>query len=334
MIENLNNYMRRYYNYKMIEYKACSSKREKSKLFLLPVSLFFVVGIGLILQIQNVIFVASLPIFIIIGIILIIYQIILIYKNSPEVLVITPEFMIKCVGKKRFIAIEFDEIRKFQVTNKDEIVISDRRNELLINTNYRKDDLGQIVDILEAKGKTFDKSREFMKRPIRISIVDNEIDIEDVKQEESTTEKLIGKYYQDYQMLTPGFISDVLFVNSIVEDVYALDNNLILKLNKIEVKEGHPENIGFDSIIASDCILIFENVNIKYVNTKEVRNEDAIEVVLDNDVDSLVSRVKKGVIANWKYRKNGVDLHFAVRLELLKTSLDYREVIIGWNSSK
>ena len=335
MIDKLKALMKKKYNYNMGEFKVCSPEQEKSKMLFWPVYIFIVVLIGYAIQlvglipdIYNVIIVG------IVGVLLMAYQAVLISKNKAEALVVTPEYLIKCFGNNTFVVVKYNEIKKFKVNEKEGLIISDRKNEISISPVCYQGDLEPIVDILEAKGKTFDKSREYMKRPVEIKIVKNKIIVRDIKQEESTTEKLVGEYYEEFKMLTPGFIHDIIFLNSVVDDVFTSDNNLILNVDKIEVKEGHPENTGFESIIASDCIIIFENVDIKYVNTKKVRGNDAKEEVLSNELESIVSKIEKGVIVNWKYRKNGIELHFAVGVELLKVSFNYNEVIVGWKSSK
>jgi hypothetical protein len=122
-------------------------------------------------------------------------------------------------------------------------------------------------------------------------------------------------------------------MNSIVDEVFDNDNNLILLLNRIEVKEGHPENTGFDSIFATECISIFEDIKIKSISIKNSRDRLAEEKVLPNVMSSICDNIEKGVIANWKYRKKGIDLHIAAGVNIVKISLDYKEVIIGWNKS-
>lgn len=335
MIDKLKVFMKKKYNYNMSEFKVCSPEKEKNKMLFWPIYLFVVVLVVYAIQLLDLIpDIFSIIVVGIVGGLLLIYQVVLISKNKQESLVVTPEYLIKCFGNNTFIVVKYDEIRKFKVNEKEGLIISDQKNEISISTVCYQTDLEPIIDILEAKGKTFDKSREYMKRPVEIKIVKNKIIVRDIKQEESTTEKLVGEYYEEYKMLTPGFIRDIIFINSVVDDLFASDNNLILNIDKIEVKEGHPENTGFESIIASDCIVIFENVNIKYINVKKVRDKDAKEEVLSNELESIVSNIEKGVIVNWKYRKNGIELHFAIGVKLLKVSFDYKEVIIGWNSFK
>ncbi len=335
MIDKLKIYMKKKHNEELDEFKVCEGEKKKNKFLLVPVYLFIVVLI--IYGIQALGFmdeVYSLTVVIIIGVLLGMYQVILIGKIKPESLVITPKYIIKCFGKKTFVVIDYDKIRKFKVSDKVGLIISDRTNEITISPVSYRDDLEPIVDILEAKGKTFDKTREYMKRDVEIRIIKNKVIIKEIKQEESSTEKLVGEYYEEFKMLTPGFIKDIIFLNSVIEEAFSTDNNLVMKLNKIEVKEGHPENTGFDSIIASDCITIFENIQIKHVNIRKTRDRNAKEEVLPNELESIISNVEKGVISNWKYRKNGIELHFAAGTNIVKVSFDYKEVIIGWKSFK
>ncbi len=336
MIDKLKSFMKKKYNHNLVEFKVCSAEKQKSKFMLFPVYLYtvFLIGyaiqaLGLIADIYN-----NIVIVFVVGVLLGMYQIVLIKNNKPESLVITPEHLIKCFGKKTFVVLKFDDIKKFKVSKEEGIVVSDRKNEISISPTVYKEDLGIIVEILEAKGKTFDRSRDFMKRPIIVTIKNNQVMVKDVEQEESTTEKLVGEFYKDFKMLTPGFINDIIFLNSVVDDTFMIDNNLVMNLDSFEVKEGHPENTGFEAITANDCIAIFENVKIKSMSIKKARVRDAKEEVLPNELALLTSNIEKGVIANWKYRKNGIELHFAIGTDILRVSFDYNEAIIGWNTIK
>ncbi len=335
MIDKLKDFMQKKFNYKLIEYKICIPEGKKKKTALFPLYLFIVVLIGYAIQQFGLIDdIYNIWVVIIVGILLMMYQITLIQKNKPESLVVTAEYLIKCFGKKTFVVVKYDDIKRFKVNEKEGLIVSDRNNQITISPVCYQEDLEPIVDILEAKGKTFDKTREYMKRPVIIRIINNKIIIKEIKQEESSTEKLVGEYLDDYKMLTPGFIKDVLFLNSVVEEAHSSNNNLIIKLNKFEVKEGHPENIGFESIMATDGIIIFEDIKIKFINIRKARERNAVEELLPNEVESIVDNIEKGVITNWKYRKNGIDLHFAAGTNILKVSFDYKEVIIGWNIFK
>lgn len=336
MIENLKLFMMKKYNFDLAEYKVCDAKVQKNKFLLVPAYIFGVFLIGYILQATGLIpsIYNNIVIVIIVGVLLGMYQVLLIQKSKPESLVVTPIHFIKCTGKKTFVVILMDEIRRFKANDKEGLILSDKKGEISILPSRYQNDIEPIVEILEAKGKTFDKTREFMKRPIKVRIVKNRIIVKDLKIEESTTEKLVGQFYKEYKMLTPGFIRDIILLNSIVEEAYIDDNNLILKLDKIEVKEGHPENTGFDSIIAHDCITIFENIKIKKVTTKKARERGAVDEPLPKDADSILDNIEKGVVSNWKYRKTGIELILAAGTNILKVSFDYNEVIIGWNSAK
>ena len=334
MIENLKLFMKKKFNYKFNEFKHCVSEEKSSKLQLLPVYVFIVVLILYVIQALGIITeVYELPVYIIVAVLLGMWQFMLFQNHKTQSLIVTPEYLIKSMGNRSFVAIKFVEIKKFKVNEKLGLVISDKKNELAISPVFYADDLESIIDILEAKGKTFDKSREYMKRPVEIRIVKGKIIVSDLVQEESSTEKIVGQYYDQFKMLTPGFIEDIIFTNSIVDETFNNDNNLVLLLNKMEVKEGHPENTGFDSIIASECITIFEDIKIKSISIKNSRDRLTEEEVLPNEMSSICDNIEKGVIADWKYRKKGIDLHIAAGVNIVKVSFDYKEVIIGWNQS-
>ncbi len=193
------------------------------------------------------------------------------------------------------------------------------------------EDFLTIMEILEAKGKTFDKSKDYMIRPINIIISDNEVRIVDVKIEESSTEKIVSENYKDYDMLTPGFIREIILMNSVIEDAYIKENDLYIKLSRIEVNPGHPENIMFKPQIATDCIIIFENVKILKIVKKEARG-GSNELVIKTTLENLVAEIENGVISDWKHLEKDIDLQISVGLFILRTSFEYSEVIIGWNN--
>lgn len=331
----LKRFMNKKYDYQLSEYKVCTPKSGKFLYLMISLFLFFLVAIGWYLPRLGIIeryygeVVAVYFFFALVVIPLALFE-----KDISDKMIITPKYIIKSFKNREFTAIEFDNINNFVLSEKDDLIIEDDDSRIIFVNKIDIEDTAKIVDILEAKGKTFDKEKEHLIRPILVTIVNNEITLQDLEVEETSTEKMVDKYYQEYPMLTPGFLLDVIFMNSVVEQTYKTDNNLVIKLNEIQVKEGHPENIGFDPIIAEDCIVIFEDVEIQKVLLKNTHDKSVLEESLPLELSSIYDHIEKGVIVNWQYRRSSIDLHFAIELGLLKASFKYAEVIIGWKSFK
>jgi len=331
----LKRFMRKKYDSILSNYKVCTPKSNKLIYLIISESVFALIFIGYLLRREGIIdnyygpVITGYSFFIFAAIPLSFY-----FKDRSASIIVSPKYIIKSYRNREFTAIEFDNITDFILSDNEEIIIEDKNNRIVFVKGINIEDTAKIIDILEAKGKTFDKEKEHLIRPIEIEIQNNQIVIVDLKVEETSTEKMVEKYYQEYPMLTPGFLLDVIFMNSIIEQTYKTDNNLVIKMNEIQVKEGHPENTGFDPIIAEDCIVIFEDVEVLKVQLKNTHDKSIPEESLPLELSSIYDNIEKGVIVNWKYRRSSIDLHFAVEIGLLKISIKYKEVIIGWKSVK
>lgn len=323
MIENLEKLLLKKYNYTLDIYKVCNEEIKKSKIIIPSLILFLLFVIGY--------FAFEFIDLIVLGFALFILVLIPVALKKGErynIIVVTPEMLIQQVTKKEVVAIRFDKIKKFS-TNKLGVVIKDGRSTIILDPHSVVEDMLVIIEILEAKGKTFDKTKDYMIRPIDIIIKNDVITIKDIIEEETTTEKIVSENYKKYAMLTPGFITDIILMNSVIEGSHEEKGNLFIKLSSFEVNPGHPENTQFDSQVANDCIMIFEDVKMDSIVKKEARgtNEEVIKATIEN----LIGEIHKGVISDWKYKKGSIELQFSVGLSIIRTSFKYKEVIIGWN---
>lgn len=322
MIHKIGKILLKEYDYKLDTYKVLYKNVRKNKLLIPSIILFLIVA--------TIYFSTGAFDFIVFAFsffLLVIIPLALKKDETYDMVVITPEFIIKQTSKKKVTAIKFDEIKKFG-TDKTGIVLKDGPKEISLNLSVLAEDILIIMDILEAKGKTFDKTKDYMIRPIKIIITDDDIKIVDVKITESSTDSVVLEHYGSYEMLTPGFIEDIILLNSVIEEAYFKDNHFYMKISRIEVKPGHPENTSFESQIAIDCILILEHTNILKLIKKGVSGSKA--KVLE-DKDNFAKDIKKGVIADWKCRQNEIDLEIYVEQYVIDASFEYEEVVVGWN---
>lgn len=251
--------------------------------------------------------------------------------SVKEFLIITPIGLIKRVDKE-VTFIEYDLISRYKFDDLN-IYISKGRDLITLNRETYKDDLEILVDILEAKGKTFDPKKDYMVRDILVVIEDETIRIEDIEHE-SVTEKITGKLLKKYNHLTPGFINEIIPRNSVVNEVRIIDNHLDILVNTLQVKQDHPENTTFEMQAAVDCIFIFENARIVQYAVRESNDTNKgyqlKEVVLTDLTESLTN----SVIDEWQYGEGELIFIFKAGLGNVKIHLKYDEVIIGWNKMK
>ena len=323
MIENLGKLLLKKYNYTLDNYKVINEEIKKSKIIIPSLVLFLVIVIGYFAFDFIDIIVLGFALFI-----LVLVPVALKKGERYNICVITPDMLIQQVTKKEVVAIRFDKIKKF-LTNKQGMVMKDGKNTIILDPHNIVEDMLVIIEILEAKGKTFDKTKDYMIRPIDIIIKNDVITIKDIVEEETTTEKIVSENYKDYAMLTPGFITDIILMNAVVEGSHEKKGNLFIKLSSFEVNPGHPENTLFDSQIAIDGVMIFEDVKMDSIVKKEARG--AKEEVIEATIENLIGEIDKGVISDWKYKKGSIELQFSVGLYILRTSFNYKEVVIGWN---
>lgn len=333
MIELLEKFLLNKYEYTLDEYAVFETERERSKL-ILPA--FIVFGIFVILFFLGRANVTpdwiSTPILVFAFIVFVLLPLAMKKGSKYDAIIVTPELLIQRVSKSEFVAINYDDVTKFKL-NDYGILIKDRSNTITLSLEIFRAEIEPVIDILEAKGKTFDESKEYMIRPIKVHIKDNKITIEDIE-EEVIVDEMFEKYCGEFPMLTPGFLNEIIFRNSVVDCSTMDEKNLVLGLDSFEVKGGHPENTTFGSIDAQDCIVIFEDVKVKNVLLQEQNKKDEPDKKLELSIKSIHDNIEKSVISSWKVKGNHLDMVFQSGVHSLRTSFDFKKVILGWKSVK
>jgi hypothetical protein len=254
-----------------------------------------------------------------------------IYKK--ECLIVTPKHLIKRVEKNVFKVLTFDNISAFAL-NDNQIVIKEKDTEVEILVDLYKEDLEVIIDILEAKGKTFDSKKDYMVRPIHITIKDNVVTINDIKQEETYVETLTAKLNKKMKNMTPGFIDLAIFKDGIIEQVKFQKNDLYLHISHLEILDGHPENTTFNSIMVEGALAVFVNVELKEIYHRETNEKgDSFAEVRLTKVNVL-KYLEKAVFSEWRFRDNTADLILGVGVGSVKLQFTYESVLLGWNKEK
>lgn len=332
MIENLSVLLHTKYNYTLKSMKKFHLEAKKTRFVRLSIFIFILILAIFILGTMEIIdeyvdfFFMLFSFFALVMIPLALRS-----KKQTITIIVTPKYIIQALGKTEFVIIEYDEISKYDFDKSHGLAIFQKRKKLVIPFALYEKGLEPIIDILEAKGKTFDDSKDYMIRPIEIIIENGEIIIKDTEALTST-DMIFEKFLSDYSMLTPGFLKDINFFNSVVDESFKGENCIILKLARLVVNPGHPENTTFDPIVADDCIVIFEGVEVLSVAQKDMSKADSEMIDLPNDIKSFLGRIDKGIISDSSMKKNVFYVDFAVSLDIFRVSFKYNDVIVGWNS--
>ncbi|MCF7926965.1 MAG: hypothetical protein K9L74_05270 [Candidatus Izimaplasma sp.] len=263
--------------------------------------------------------------FLVLGLIFLVMTPMALQKGSKyESIILTTKYLVKRLSKKEFIIMDYDQITGYDMTSEG-VIIEDNKNKIFIKLPFFRYKLGGLLDILKAKGKTFNPDNDFLIRPIKIDIVDNELIINDVEK----TDVIFVKYFEEYNKLTPGFLEEIIFRNSVINDSITFEGNLEIKIDSFTVKQNHPENDKFGRLVAEDCVIVFDNVEIKSLSLSNRKTNKTTE--LPNKINEISSRIKDGVISDWRFSKNTIKIFFAVSVETLKADFSFDRVLIGWN---
>ena len=253
--------------------------------------------------------------------------------NPYEALILTKSMIIKRDERTELKVIEYDRITKFR-NDKEEIYIIQDNILIALKKELYEDYMEILIDILEAKGKTFDKAKDYMIRPIEIVFEEDGIKIKDLEVKESETEKVTASLYNKYEHLTPGFIDEIIPRNTIIREVVLDGPHLQLLCSALTVKHDHPENTGFDNLEVDDSIFVFENALILEFAVRDSNERAAPYNDFDVTSQNLIDELTNSVVDDWKYEKNVVKLVCKAGLGNVKIAIKYKEVIIGWNSEK
>lgn len=334
MIKQLNKKLLKTYDYQLDEYKILkpdNPKKNRNLIFFAIFAVFIFLHLLQLLEVYN--FHLNFIFDFIMFAVFVVYPLSKQEFYRKEVFVVTPKFFIKRDSRKEYSIINIDKIDCFDFSEEG-IKVCQQDTTIILDFKRYKDCFEVIIDILEAKGKTFDKKKDYMIRPIKIRVIDNKIVIEEIKQEETSTQTITGKLSDRYKMLTPGFIKEIIPKNAIIEKPYFKENTLYLEMSHLEVGEEHTENVGFSSINVEDCIMVFEDVKIIELFEKPTNDRNSKFDALELNKELMVEKIAKAVVSEWKYKNNEVDFIFAVGVGACKVKFKYSEVLIGWNIIK
>ena len=244
---------------------------------------------------------------------------------------VTKDCLIQPISKKEYVAIFYDDIVSFRMTSRG-IFISDAKQTIILSLEMYRDEIDQIMQILEAKGKTFDSKREFMIRPVEISFDNNKVILIDLE-----TESMFDRLYQDYQTkyetLTPRFLDAIDFTNSVVTNSVNDGKNWAMHFEMLKVKEDHPENTQFEPIIVGDAVVVFHLNEFQSIYLKNPHNLEESKEDLMSSLTKLDELLQKAVVLDVQMKNNNLKWMISSGVHLLTIEHKFEDVQVGWDKT-
>jgi hypothetical protein len=327
MIENVQKVMNKKAKYNFDSYAMKDAHIKKSKVLPILAILVLLLTIGYFLQTAGVIseyYGVEVLIFAYLFLVMMPYA--LHDKKKFKYLVYTKEYLIKVKGKNHLEFVKYDDIRSFSYKN-DTILLKDGKNSLELYVPYVKNELTTIVQILEAKGKTFDRNKAYMIRDIKLGFEDNKVILYEIEAPETKTEKVMKAMFKEYATLTPGFTDEINIINSYVDKSSFKGGDLYFRLNRIDVLDNHPENTSFQTLTAKHAIVIFVNPKVRTVIKREQGTKDQ---ELEPTLKSVILNTHNGIVSSFSIQNNKVEFKVGVGVAITQMTIVVDDIIIGW----
>ncbi len=325
MIERLKTYLKKKYDYELTDYAVFKPPYTVGVPMILSFGVFVILtaimGYGMVNDVKTFM---NFPIFVFALFVLVLVPLALRSTNRHYAIIVTPRFLIQRCGKREYTVVTYNNVTSFEL-HKDGVHIKEGNEKILLSVNLFKEEIDPIIDILEAKGKTFDPKKEFLIRPIEIIIKDNKVTVADPEEEAATNSPLYDKYVSLYPALTPGFLDQLTFRNAMIEKTTIEEKNVIINLSSLIVREDHPENTSFGQMRASKCVVIIENINVKDVVIEDydgLGKTDLIEMLVASNDASTVTQIKYGI--------KEVEVDLTIGVQACKIVFGYDDVFVGW----
>lgn len=332
MDNNIEKILEKKYKIHLTDYAIYDVKEKNNNLFKWGIGIFVILVITLIL-LKTIFDVDISLIYILYGFFVFVMIPTALFKQEEyRALIVTKDALIQRTAKHTFSIIKYDDIIMFNLTENG-IIIHSNNSLIVMSLKMPRSQMEPIIDILEAKGKTFESEKSYMVRPIDISFKNNRIIISDIAAEVSKDE-MYEQFVGKYEFLTPGYLSEVILFDSIVTNVIDGKDHIEFKLNKFTVKDGHPENVHFDPIDVTDGCLILGKAKIERIVYTVYSDDDAEVEQIKPTFNNLQINVENGVISDWQDGFKKLTIDFAVGVHNLKVTIAYHTVIVGWNNVK
>lgn len=334
MNKKLTKMLKKEKKYTLDTYTILVPKLKKNRIVLPFLILFFAVTIVFILDTMGVVDLElNFILYFIAFMLFVAFPLSTIKEYRKEILIVTPELLIRRSDSKVYEIVDIDNITSF-MANDEMIVVSDRRDSLEIGLVKYERYIPILVEILESKGKTFDKGSDFMLRPIEIICDGQTIKVQDIKEDETNVERITRKLTSRYNYVTPGFISQIVPKNSVVQKAYVKGNDLYLEVNHLEINGEHPDNTSFGAIQVLSGVMVFLDVNMTHLSKKAGNERNIPYNDIDISLDYFISQLERSVVFEWKFNNQQADLIFTVGVGKIKTAIEFEEIVVGWVKEK
>lgn len=320
------------YNYEIVNFIDVKRIVQNIK-YMLGMILIFILAV--VLYILNIEFITGIVLLVLFVFFFVIpLHLINIWVNDSYV--VTEAYLIRHDNSWKYYVIDYDRVSDVLLKNDECLTFKFEKKKYKIKFDKYDKDLKFLITVFEAKG--FLKiDGEYLERPIELEIVDDKMIIIELDEIETPTQRLVGSLYDNYDCVTPSYLNYILLRNSIVNEATIVDGSLYIKINHLEVKVDHPENVSHESVQANDCILVFEDIEDikcfqKPSNVRGAKNE-----LLYSDLADIPRILYLAVISDsFIEDEEGQKIFRLISSQGVLTNtivIKYKEVIVGWKDN-
>lgn len=249
--------------------------------------------------------------------------------------IVTEAFLIKHDTSWKYKVIDYDRVTDVVLKADSVLTFKFDNKKYRIVFNKYDNDLKFLVTVFEAKG-FLKYDDEYLERPIELEIIDDKVVIIELDDIETPTQRLVGSLYDNYESVTPGYFKYIVFHNSIISETSINDGNLTIKVNSIDVKVDHPENITHEAVEAQDVIIVFEDVESIECFQKASNDRQAKNALVCTDINEIPKVFLKAVISDSFVEDSETQNVFRMissQSTMTNTTvIKYKSVIVGWKS--
>jgi len=267
------------------------------------------------------------------GLVFLALPISMIYEVLSNKIIITTKGMFLLDKTDKIINFKYDTVKMVTLVN-SVMQINDKNSKVKINTLKFDYDFTTLQTIFEAKGYlTHDD--EYLIRPIEILITDNNLVLVELEDVETEVQKIVGELYNNYDIVTPGYINYFVFRNSVFNKPTLDGNDLYIKMNKVDVKVDHPENVSHEAIEVTDVVVLFKNITEAVLYEKDPNVRGSKNELVSNDLSQIVGSLENSVVSDsFVIGDNKFQYLFSNKIMMNTFNFTYEEVIVGWNETK
>ncbi|WP_143312388.1 hypothetical protein [Candidatus Izimaplasma sp. ZiA1] len=257
----------------------------------------------------------------------------MIYEVMSNKIIITSKGMFLLDKTDRIINFKYSSIKSVLKIN-GTLQITDSHNKVKIIKSKFNYDFTILETIFEAKGYlTHDD--EYLIRPIEILVTDNKLVIVELEDIETDIQKIVGELYNNYDIVTPGYINYFVFRNSVFDKPTLKGNDLYIKMNKVDVKVDHPENISHEAIEVNDVVVLFKNITEARLYVKDPNVRGSKNDLVTNKLEEIIDSLENCVVSDsFVIGDNKFQYLLSNKIMMNTFNFTYEEVIVGWNETK